>query len=145
MRAERTIAFQPAIASLIMAMGWGKPALAQPVGGGRGKAMDKKSAQIQMIRDADLIMGVDGDFGNRFILFGRELLQQIRDDEAQPGKLYVVQCEIDANHNKLEDVLETVASVRGHHDFKPEADELDAWADEYLHSIEQGHPPHEEF
>ena len=107
--------------------------------------MDQQAAQLQMIRQADIVMGVDGDFGNRFILYGRELLQQIRDEEAQPGKLYVVQCEINSSSNKLADVLAAIESVRGHHDFKDDADELDAWAEEYLRAIEQGRPPPEEF
>ncbi|MCS6851080.1 MAG: hypothetical protein NZ700_07930 [Gemmataceae bacterium] len=103
--------------------------------------MNPHAAQAKMIREADIVVGVDEDFGNRFILFGRDLLQRIRDEDYQPPQLRVVHCTINETTNKLKDVLATIASLRGRHDFNEEPDDLDAWADEFLQTMERGRPP----
>lgn len=70
----------------------------------------------QLLKDADMILGVNVMNGHEFIAYGRDVLKEIvKSREARDVK--VVHIGIDQETDELEQLLALVQVVKGHHDY----------------------------
>jgi len=69
-------------------------------------------SDLEQIRNADVIVGVDEDFGNRFIVYGRDHLEQVRlsNEEKQSS---IVLLDVGPKSIPLEQLLDLVAKAKG--------------------------------
>jgi hypothetical protein len=93
-------------------------------------------SDLEQIRKADVVIGVDEDFGNWFVLFGRDHLEQARLSNME-NRTSIALLHVGPNSIPLEQVLDVVAKVKGQHDFVPDPTDLDVWVEEFLRPLHE--------
>ena len=92
---------------------------------------------LQQIQKADVIIGVDEDFGNWFIIYGRDQLERLRSSiGVDASNIFLIR--VGANTVPLEKLLTLVVQVKGEHEFLDEPTELDYWTETFLKVLHEG-------
>lgn len=94
-------------------------------------------ANLEQIRNADVVIGVDEDFGNRFIVFGRDHLERVRVSNEE-NRTSIVMLHVGPKSMPLDQLLDLVAKAKGHHEFVAEPTDLDEWIEQFLRTIQEG-------
>jgi hypothetical protein len=87
---------------------------------GRPEKMNELLGQrstLDKLRDADVIFGVDEGTGNEFLVFGRDLIQEIADSTTTRCVL-VVRVPILPATRELEALLAITEGAKGHHEYR---------------------------
>lgn len=78
-------------------------------------SLDRHPSEI--INEADLIFGVDVMTRNQFLLYGRNLLQQIVESEISEP-CHVIAIELDQETDELEKIIALVEVIKGSCDYQ---------------------------
>src|SRR4051794_21740810 len=94
-------------------------------------------SDLEQIRHADVVIGVDEDFSNRFIVYGREHLERVRLSDGE-NRTSIVMLHVGPKSVPLEQLLDLVAKTKGHHEFVSDPTDLDEWLEEFLRTLNEG-------
>lgn len=94
-------------------------------------------SDLEQIRNADVVFGVDEDFGNRFIVWGREHLERLRVSDGE-NRTSLVMLYVGPKSIPMEKLLDLVVKAKGCHEFVSDPTDLDEWAEEFLRAIQEG-------
>src|SRR5262249_6755602 len=93
-------------------------------------------SDLEQIRKSDLVIGIDEDFGNRFLVYGRDHLERVRLSNEE-NRTRIVMLHVGPKSVPLEKLLDLVTKAKGHHDFVSEPTDLDDWFEEFLRMLDE--------
>lgn len=87
---------------------------------GQGVDLNKEAKPQELLDEAEVIFGVDVMSQREFLLYGKELLQEIaKGDFSRPT--HVIKIEVDEDTEELEKLIALIKVVKGKVDYESEA------------------------
>ena len=72
---------------------------------------------LEALHEAEVIFGVDVTSQHEFLVYGRHVLQQVL-ESGQERDAHVLRISLDMETDELEQLIDLVRVVKGHHDYR---------------------------